>query len=94
MRPIPFLLLGLCAVPTAWAQEPSCDSLRARIQDQTGTAVRPDPDFLATLAARKDCAFTTAELYRAAYGDRPVPPSEPYVRHERFSRHGDGGDDD
>jgi hypothetical protein len=62
-----------------------CDAIRARV----GVAPLADPDFLRLLATRQDCTFTAAEFYRAAYGDRPLPPPE---RHER-SRHGHDDDD-
>jgi hypothetical protein len=41
---------------------------------------------LREIAARKDCAFTAAEVYRAAYGDRPLPPED---REQRRHRHDD-----
>jgi hypothetical protein len=54
-----------------------CDAIRARI----GVAPLADPDLLRLLAARKDCAFTAAEVYRAAYGDKPPAPATPQRRH-------------
>lgn len=56
-----------------------CDSIRARI----GVTPLADPDLLRLLAARKDCAFTAAEVYRAAYGDKPPAPATPQQRRHR-----------
>lgn len=80
--------LMLLSVPAHAADSSgdSCDVIRARI----GVAPLADPDLLRTLAARRDCAFTAAEVYRAAYGDRPLPPPEP---HGSRSRHQDDEDD-
>jgi hypothetical protein len=79
--------LILPSLPLHAADDPaeSCDVIRARI----GVAPLADPELLRSLAARQDCAFTSAEVYRAAYGDRPLPPPEP-----RDSRHYRQHDDD
>lgn len=79
--------LILASLPLPAADEPaeSCDAIRARI----GVAPLADPDLLRSLAARQDCAFTAAEVYRAAYGDRPLPPPE-----ERGQRRHHHDDDD
>jgi hypothetical protein len=80
--------LILLSVPLKAADEPPepCDTIRARI----GVAPLADPDLLRSLAARQDCAFTSAEVYRAAYGDRPLPP--PDSRESRHRRHHDDDD--
>jgi hypothetical protein len=65
---------------------PSCDAIRARI----GVVPLADSELLRTLASRQDCAFTAAEVYRAAYGDRPLPPPEP--RSNSHRRHHDDDD--
>ena len=82
----PPILLGLLAALAmqAQAQEParqSCAQIREQIQAQTGPLAKPDTELLKKIGARSDCAFTTPEAYRAAFGDRPPAPYEP--RHER-----------
>lgn len=62
------------------APEQSCVQIRATI----GVLQPADPELLRTLASRKDCSFTSAEVYQAAYGDRPLPPQEgraEYLKH-------------
>jgi hypothetical protein len=76
------LVLSVSSVAADRPPEP-CDAIRARI----GVAPLADPDFLQLLAARQDCAFTAREFYRAAYGDRPLPP--PDRREHRRHRHDD-----
>ena len=80
------LLLGLLAALAmqAQAQEParqSCAQIREQIQAQTSPLEKPDTELLKKISARSDCAFTTPEAYRAAFGDRPPAPYEP--RQER-----------
>lgn len=85
-----FTLLVLLAASAAAAPEPdSCDGLRERIRARTGV-VEPEGPLLRQLAERQDCRFTTAEIYRAAYGDRPLPPPEERRAHRR--RHDDDDD--
>jgi hypothetical protein len=76
------LLLLSASLYGAEASVDPCGSIRARI----GVAPLADPDLLREIAARKDCAFTAAEVYRAAYGDRPLPPED---REQRRHRHDD-----
>lgn len=74
------LLCALCRVSAA-APEPACEQIRVQI----GTFPLADPELLRAMASRKDCAFSSAEFYRAAYGDRPLPPPEhrhPQRRHD------------
>jgi len=92
----PPLLLGLLAAlatqAQAQAQEParqSCAQIREQIQAQTGPLEKPDTELLKKIGARSDCAFTTPEAYRAAFGERPPAPYEP--RQER--EHHDHDDD-
>jgi hypothetical protein len=77
VRPLLALASLLYAVsgPAVGAEIPaeSCDQLRARI----GVLAPGDADLLRRLAMRsKECAFSSAEFYKAAYGDRPLPPPE------------------
>jgi hypothetical protein len=87
LRSLAVASLILASLPLHAADDPAepCDAIRARI----GMAPLADPDFLRLLAARQDCTFTAAEFYRAAYGDRPLPPPEP-----RESRHHRQHDED
>lgn len=85
-------LLGLFAV-SANAAEPeteTCEQIRAQIKEQTGVLVKPDLKMLAKVGANKKCRFTAAEAYRAAYGDKPLPKSEPRARRDKQR---DGDDD-
>lgn len=87
------LLLGLLAslAMQAQSQEParqSCVQIREEIQTQTGPLAKPDTELLKKIGERSDCAFTTPEAYRAAFGDRPPAPDEP-TRHEREHHHDD-----
>ena len=80
------LLLGLLAslAMQTQAQEPvrqSCAQIWEQIQAQTGLLSKPDTELLKKIGERSDCAFTTPEAYRAAFGDRPPAPYEP--RRER-----------
>ena len=59
----------------------SCAQIRGKIAAQTGPLAKPDTELLKMVGARSDCAFTTPEAYRAAFGDRPPAPYEP--RRER-----------
>lgn len=88
--------LGLFAVSANAAetqvetQAETCEQIRAQIKEQTGVLVKPDLKMLAKVGANKKCRFTAAEAYRAAYGDKPLPKSEPRARRDK---HRDGDDD-
>ena len=45
---------------------------------------------LEKLDAQPECRFSTAEVYRAAFGDKPILKKE---RLDRQARHRDGDDD-
>jgi hypothetical protein len=68
------------AVP---APERSCEEIRADI----GVLQPANPELLRSIALRKDCGFTSAEVYKAAYGDRPLPPQEGRAEYLRHYRH-------
>jgi hypothetical protein len=70
-------LLFACA-PLFGATPPAqtCEQIRAEI----GVSPLADADLLRKLALRKDCGFTSREIYLAAYGDRPLPPQEDRVK--------------
>ena len=81
-----WLTLLPVSVPAAELPAPAedCAAIRARI----GVMPAADPVLLRTLAERRDCAFTAAEVYRAAHGDKPPAPVS--SRHEgRSHRHDD-----
>jgi hypothetical protein len=63
---------------------PSCGHLREQIQAQTGILPKPDTDLLQKLGSRPECGFSAAEVYRAAYGDKPLPKKEArsYRKHD------------
>ena len=83
--------LGLGAVDAGAAdtEVESCTQIRARI----GVLPPADPVLLRTLAARKDCRFAPDEIYRAAYGDRPLPAPDHSPRQHGRHDQGDEGDD-
>jgi opacity protein-like surface antigen len=49
----------------------TCDQIRERIEAQTGLLPAVNIRLLQTLSLRQECRFTAAEVYRAAYGDKP-----------------------
>jgi len=89
------LVIGLLGLLTmnAHAVPPegeSCAQIREQIAAQTGLLPKPDTVLLEKLGTHQECGFTSAEVYRAAYADKPLPPRESReVRH----RHGDDDDD-
>ncbi|MFZ4538784.1 hypothetical protein [Propionivibrio sp.] len=86
-------LLGLL-VTNAHAESPpfeSCEQIRELIRAQTGLLPKSDTALLQKLGVRQECGFTAAEVYRAAYGDRPIPQGEGRDRH---SKHQDDDDCD
>lgn len=77
------LVAGGSLSAAAPAPERSCAEIRATI----GMLQPADPELLRTLAVRKDCGFTSAEVYQAAYGDRPLPPQEGRAEYLRRYHH-------
>jgi hypothetical protein len=71
-------LLGLATfgANAAAAGAQSCQQLREQIRAQTGILSKPDTELLQKLGARPECRFSAAEVYRAAYGDKPLPRKE------------------
>ncbi|MBS1157842.1 MAG: hypothetical protein H6R15_261 [Proteobacteria bacterium] len=85
-------LAVLCSLPAlAAGQEASCPQIREQISAQTGLVDKPNIDLLRKISGRGECNFTAAEVYRAAYGDTPLPPSAPQRRSPR--EHGEEDDD-
>jgi hypothetical protein len=79
-----FLCFATLCANAAEMQVPSCAQLREQIQTQTGILPKPDTDLLQKLGARPECRFSAAEVYRAAYGDKPLPKKEArtYRKHD------------
>ncbi|PKO86059.1 MAG: hypothetical protein CVU18_16920 [Betaproteobacteria bacterium HGW-Betaproteobacteria-12] len=73
------------------APSESCAQIRERIQAQSGLLPKPDTELLKAIGDRSDCRFTTPEVWRAAFGDRPTLSDEP-APHRR--RQHDEDDDD
>ncbi len=71
-----FLCLAALCANAAEAQAQSCESLREQIQAQRGILPKPDTELLQKLGSRSECRFSAAEVYRAAYGDKPLPKKD------------------
>lgn len=91
MKTIPAILIALCvtaaqAATPAVVQSEACVQIRAQINAQTGILPRPDTAMLEKLGAHPECQYSAAEVYRAAYGDKPMP------KNDRRGKHGDDDD--
>lgn len=71
------------AVPPAATDASICAGIRSQIQAQTGIPAAPDVDLLKKLSIHNGCRFSAAEVYRAAYGDKPVPTSNTSEQYRR-----------
>ena len=67
----------------------TCDQIRGQIQAVTGLVPMPDLDLLKQISLRQECVFSSAEAYRAAYGDKPLPPQGAPAHHENRDRDDD-----
>ena len=76
------------AAPAA-APEDFCEQIREQIKVHKGVPTKPNTILLSKVGANKKCRFTSAEAYRAAWGDKPLPKDD---RRDRRSR--DHGHDD
>jgi len=88
-------LLALCigaaqAAAPAEAPTESCEQIRAQIKAHTGTPAKPNTALLGKVGMNRKCRFTSTEAYRAAWGDKPMPPDERRVRRAKQR----AGDDD
>ena len=95
MKIIPVILLALYAstvqaATPAVAQTETCVQIRSQINAQTGILPKPDIALLEKLGAHPECRYSAAEVYRAAYGDQPMPIND---RRERRGKHHDDDDD-
>jgi hypothetical protein len=71
------VLLGFAsAIHAAELLPQTCSQIRARINAVTGLAAVPSFDLLQEIGKHTECNFTSAEVYRAAHGDKPPPPPE------------------
>ena len=77
-------------VSASVAQAESCDQIRIQIKAQVGLLAKPDTGLLQKLGARQECRFTAPEVYRAAYGDKPMPAN---VKERRRAKEGHHDDD-
>lgn len=70
-------------VNAAEPQAETCEQIRAQIKAQSGVLAAPDTHLLAKIGANTACRFTSAEAYRAAYGDKPLPKDDPSARRRK-----------
>jgi len=85
-------LLTMLAMGAHAADAPAqtCDQIREEIMAVKGLTAMINTELLQKISLRSDCQFTSAEVYRAAYGDKPLPPPESYHQHNN-ERHDDDG---
>ena len=78
-----FGILSLCALAAQAAElpAPTCDEIRVQIQAQTGLLPQPNTDLLRSIGLNQHCQFSAAEVYRGAYGDKPLPVQAPRTPH-------------
>jgi hypothetical protein len=90
-----FALTGLLALAAgvAAAEPPTCEQIREQVKAHTGVPVRPNIDLLRTAASRQDCKFSSAEVYRAAYGETPIPKNTDRVQRRKHRKWHDDDDD-
>ncbi len=84
-------IVGLLGLLSNSASAESCEQIRAQIKAQTGDLPSPEIGILEKLNAHPECRFSATEVYRAAYGDKPMPQRE---RQDRRANHRDHDDDD
>lgn len=84
-------LLAMLVIGAHAADVPAqtCEQIRAEIIEIKGLAVTPNAELLQKICLRSDCQFTSTEVYRAAYGDKPQPPPEPYRQHNHDNNNDD-----
>jgi hypothetical protein len=84
-------ILSLCALGAQAAElpAPTCEEIRVQIQAQTGLLPQANVDLLRTIGLHQQCQFTAAEVYRGAYGDKPLPVQAPPARHRSHDQEDD-----
>lgn len=76
------LYLGVLSLSAFGAQAadgpaPSCEAIRVQIAAQTGLRPQANIELLRTIGLNQACQFSAAEVYRGAYGDKPLPVQAP-----------------
>ena len=94
MKAVPTIILLALSVTSSFAATPavqveSCEQIREQIQAHTGVPERPNVKLLGKVGANSNCRFTTAEAYRAVWGDKLLPKDD---RRDRGAK--DQGHDD
>jgi hypothetical protein len=84
-------LFALLTITTnaALGQTESCPQIREQIQAQKGVLSKPDTMMLSKVGAHPECRFTSAEAYRAAWGDKPMPKDPPSESRRKKRGHDD-----
>ena len=77
--------LAVTNANSATSQTESCDQIRTLIKAQTGVPPKVNTELLQKLA-RPECRFSAAEVYRAAYGDKPMPINDSGRRRAKRDR--------
>lgn len=77
------VLLGCFASGVHAGIEPpaACSEIRDQIRLVTGMVSTSNLELLQHISIHQECNFSSAEVYRAAYGDKPLPQSEPSGHH-------------
>jgi len=93
MKAIPIILLALSMTTvhaaTPEVQAESCDQIREQIRAHTGIPAKPNTTLLGKVGENKKCRFTSAEAYRAAWGDKPLPKDDRRDRRSKGREHDD-----
>ena len=93
MKAIPIILLALSMTTvhaaTTEVQAESCDQIREEIRAHTGIPAKPNTILLGKVGANMKCRFTSAEAYRAAWGDKPLPKDDRRDRRSKGREHDD-----
>ena len=93
MKTIATFLLALSMTnvhaATPDVQEESCDQIRKEVRAHTGIPVKPNTLLLSKIGANNKCRFTSAEAYRAAWGEKPLPKDDRRDRHSKEREHDD-----
>lgn len=80
-------LLGCLAFGVQAANEPpACSEIRDQIRLVTGMVSTPNLELLQHISIHQECNFSSAEVYRAAYGDKPLQQPEPSGHHNNRER--------
>ena len=87
MKSVLTIFLALSMMPTYAAttaqQDESCQQIRSQIAAHMGIPAKPNMTLLGKVGENTQCDFTSAEAYRAAWGDKPLPESK---RRDRRSK--------